>query len=175
MGIAFGSTHPVKGSAGPTRHPPLVASTVPYGARIPHSGTTVVPICRTVPLVHSEERVMGSLFSLLVASALAATTPGTSTRQPTTQPKEAVLQYVAPFQSLAGISYGMTAVDNQALILDQRTTARVASGLRTVSYSCPNESSMAGGSRLSFNFKAGQMYELVCREGQPAEIRAAGC
>ena len=98
-----------------------------------------------------------------------------ATSQPTTQPEEAVLQYVAPFQALAGISYGMTAVDNRALILDQRTTARVASGLRTVSFSCPNASSLAGGSQLRFNFKAGQAYELVCREGQPAEIRAAGC
>ena len=118
---------------------------------------------------------MSSLLSLLVVSALAATTPGTSTSQPTTQSKDASLQYVAPFQLLAGISYGMTAVDSQSLILDQRVTTRVASGLRTVSYSCPNESQKPGGSRLSFNFKAGQAYELVCREGQQAEIRAAGC
>jgi hypothetical protein len=132
-------------------------------------------VCRILSPVHSEVRVMSSLLSLLVVSAFAAITPGTATSQPTTQPEEAVLQYVAPFQALAGISYGMTAVDNRALILDQRTTARVASGLRTVSFSCPNASSLAGGSQLRFNFKAGQAYELVCREGQPAEIRAAGC
>ena len=118
---------------------------------------------------------MSSLLSLLVASALAATAPSTSTSQPTTQSQEALLQYVAPFQALAGISYGMTAVDSQPLILDQKVTARVASGLRTVWYSCPNQSQMTGGSHLSFNFKAGQMYELVCRDGQQAEIRAAGC
>lgn len=118
---------------------------------------------------------MSSLFSLLVASALATTTPSTSASQTTAQAEVALLQYVAPVQSLAGISYGMTAVDSQPLILDQRATTRVASGLRTVWYSCPNESKMTGGSRLSFNFKAGEVYELVCRDGQQAEIRAAGC
>jgi hypothetical protein len=118
---------------------------------------------------------MSSLFSLLAVSVLAATAPNTSTSQPTTQSSDALLQYVAPFQALAGISYGMTAVDSQPLILDQKVTTRVASGLRTVWYSCPNEAQMSGGSRLSFNFKAGQAYELVCRDGQQAEIRTAGC
>lgn len=118
---------------------------------------------------------MSSLLGFLVVSALASTAPSTSTSQPTTQSQDALLQYVAPFQALTGISHGMTAVDSQPLILDQRAATRVTSGLRTVWYFCPNESRMTGGSRLSFNFKAGQRYELVCRDGQQAEIRAAGC
>jgi len=115
---------------------------------------------------------MSSFFGLLVVSAITATAPGPSVAQPAPQPRNAVLQYVAPFQALAGISYGLTAVDGQPLILDQRVTTHVDPGVRTVWYSCPNAS---GGSRLSFDFQAGQIYELVCREGHPAEIRAAGC
>lgn len=119
-------------------------------------------------------RTMGSLLGLLVVSALAATAPSPSSTLPA-PPKDASLLYVAQFQPLAGISYGMTAVDGRPLILDQRVIARVAPGLRTVWYSCPNGSKGTGGSRLSFNFKAGQAYELACREGQQAEIRVAGC
>ena len=116
---------------------------------------------------------MGSLLSLLVVSALAATAPGTATGQPATQPGEARLQYVAPFQPLAGISYGMTAVDGQPLILGQRVGTQVASGFRTVWYSCPDDPQ--GSNSQGFDFKAGQTYELVCRDGQQAEIREAGC
>lgn len=118
---------------------------------------------------------MSSLLSLIVLSALAATAPSTAPGQPAIQPDEALLQYVAPFQPLAGIAYGMTAVDDQTLILNQRVDTRVASGLRTVWYTCPSESLQTSSSRLSFDFKAGQVYELVCRAGQQAEIRAAGC
>jgi len=118
---------------------------------------------------------MSSLLSLLVVSVLAATAPSTSASQTTTQSEDAVLQYVAPLNPLIGISYGITSVDRHTLFLDQRVNTRVASGLRSVEYSCPNEPGVARGSRLSFNFKAGQIYELVCRDGQQAEIRAAGC
>lgn len=75
-----------------------------------------------------------------------------------------------------GISYGITAVDGQAPILDEQASARISSGLRTVGYYCPNESQPAGGASLSFNFQAGQAYELVCRAAQHAEIRVLeGC
>ena len=119
---------------------------------------------------------MGSLSGLLVASALAATAAGTPPAEPAAPSDDAVLRFVAPFHALAGISHGMTAVDGRPLILDQRATTRVASGLRTVWYSCPDESQATGVSSLSFDFKAGQAYELVCRAGKPAQILAAdGC
>lgn len=118
---------------------------------------------------------MRSLFSLLVVSTMIALTPGTASSKPPRQAQDALLVYVAPLSSLAGISHGMTAVDAKPLFLDQRVNTKVASGVRTVWYSCPNEPAMQGGSHLSFDFKADQVYELVCRAGQQAEIRTGGC
>jgi hypothetical protein len=118
---------------------------------------------------------MAKLVGLLVVSVLAAASPAIASSEPTPQAKDAVLQYVAPFQVLTGVSYGMSAVDSRPLFLDQRASTHVASGLRTVWYSCPNEAPASGGSRLSFEFEPGRVYELVCRAGQQAEIRAADC
>jgi hypothetical protein len=76
---------------------------------------------------------------------------------------------------LRGISYGIEAVDGQRLLFGQRTQARVAPGLRTIWYSCPNEPQLSGGNRLSFDFKPDQVYALQCRAGQPVAIVEAGC
>lgn len=108
----------------------------------------------------------------LLLSSLGAAPPSASMGQPAPQAKQASLHYVSGHVIPVGISYGITAVDGQAPILDERASARIASGLRTVGYYCPNESQPAGGARLSFNFQAGQAYELVCRAGRQAEIRA---
>ena len=115
---------------------------------------------------------MSALAAFLI-SALAGASPNATPAQVAPPPNDAVLGYVAPFQLLATISYGMTAVDSRPLVLDQRVEARVASGLRTVWYSCPNESPMTGRSGVTFDFKAGERYELVCRAGHQAEIRPA--
>ena len=109
----------------------------------------------------------------LLTSALATAAPNASVSRPATQTQDASLSYVSESLLPVGIFYGMTAVDNRPLILDQRENARITSGLRTIFYACPNEPRSAASSRLSFNFQAGQTYELVCRAGQPAEIRAA--
>ena len=108
-----------------------------------------------------------------LASAFATVAPSAADKLPVTTSKDAVIHYVSPFQTPVGYIYGMSAVDSLPLVLDQRSSTRVASGLRTVWYSCPNELAMAGGSRLSFDFKAGGTYELVCHAGQRAEIRTA--
>ena len=112
----------------------------------------------------------------LLVSSLGATPSNASMSQPAAQATEASLQYVSGHVIPVGFSYGITAVDGQAPRLDERASARIASGLRTVGYYCPNESQAAGGAHLNFNFQAGQAYELVCRAGKQAEIRALeGC
>ena len=108
----------------------------------------------------------------LLASALSTAAPDAPVGQATAQARDASLSYVSE-SLLPEIFNGITAVDNRSLIFEQRTNTRVTSGLRTVSYICPNESGSAGGSRISFYFQAGQAYELVCRAGQKAQIRAA--
>ncbi len=115
---------------------------------------------------------MSTAITALLASTLAVATPAASTSPSELQLQDASLRYVSPSAVFLGFSYGITSVDNQTLILDQRVNAPVASGYRTVSYSCPNES---GISQLGFNFEAGRSYELVCRAGQQAEIRTADC
>lgn len=108
----------------------------------------------------------------LLLSSLGVAPPGAAMGQPVPQTREASLHYVSGNVIAMGISYGITAVDGQAPILDKRESARIASGLHTVGYYCANESRTAGGAWLSFNFQAGRAYELVCRPGQQAEIRA---
>jgi hypothetical protein len=112
----------------------------------------------------------------LLVSSLGATPSSASMVQPALQAKEASLHYVSRRVIPVGASYGIMAVDGQAPILDERAGARIASGLHTVGYYCPDQSQAAGGTRLSFNFQAGQAYELICRAGQQAEIRTLeGC
>lgn len=120
---------------------------------------------------------MSSVVAIaLLVSSFATTTPGTTIDQPASQATGASLHYVSASLLPVGISYGITAVDNRPLLVGEQANTRVSSGLRTVSYSCPDEPRLAGGSRLSFDFQAGQAYELVCHAGTQAEIRAAeGC
>ncbi|MEO8365070.1 MAG: hypothetical protein ABI538_02570 [Pseudoxanthomonas sp.] len=101
-----------------------------------------------------------AVIALLVAS-LGAPPASASMSQPAPPAKEASLHYIFRPAIAMGISYGITAVDGQAPLLDEQASARISSGLRTVGYYCPNESQPAGGASLSFNFQPGQAYELV--------------
>jgi hypothetical protein len=119
---------------------------------------------------------MGTIVAAaLLASALAAASPGPAISEPATQARGASLRFVSGSLLPVEIFQGLNAVDNQQLILAGRTSTRVAAGVRTVFYTCPNQPQPAGGARLSFDFQADRAYELVCRAGQPAEIRAADC
>ena len=110
---------------------------------------------------------MSMLATAVFAAALAATGS-------TSQSQDATLSFVASGSPLVGISFGMSAVDGRTLVLDQRTSTQLAAGRRTIWYSCPNEAGMQGA--LSFDFEPGTRYELACRNGLPAQIRAAeGC
>ena len=117
---------------------------------------------------------MGTVVAIaLLTSALAATAPGAAIDRPAAPARDASLRFVSQSALPVEIFQGLTAVDKRSLILDQRASTRIASGTRTVFYICPDQPQPAGGSRLSFDFQAGQAYELVCRAGQQAEIRPA--
>lgn len=114
---------------------------------------------------------MGSLSSLLVVSALAAA-GGQAPPAPSQQSSEpASVSFVAEDLALAGIAYGIDAVDALPRVFGDRLSTHVSAGNRTVWYSCPNAPRVEGGSHLTFNFVGGRRYELVCRHGQDAEIR----
>ena len=109
----------------------------------------------------------------LFASALLAAGGHSIPANAATQPLDASLSFVSKDTPLIGVSFGLNAVDGQVLLLDQRSSTHVASGLRTISYTCLNEPQMAGSSRVIFDFVPGEKYELVCRSGQSAFIRPA--
>lgn len=104
---------------------------------------------------------MSVLASLLMLATATPATPAAS------------LQFVANGNPLAGISYGIDSVDERRSAYGQRVATRVLAGTRTIQYSCPGERATVRGSRMSFDFKAGENYELVCRAGQQALIRRA--
>jgi hypothetical protein len=113
---------------------------------------------------------MSSLFSLLVVSALTAAGGQAAPVSPPSS-EQASLSFASEDQVLAGIAYGIDAIDAMPSILGQRLSASIPAGQRTVWYSCPNEPRMTGGSRITFDFDAGHRYQLVCRPGRGAEIR----
>ena len=73
---------------------------------------------------------------------------------------------------VVGARYGIDAIDGQPRFYGQRTSARIAPGLRSIAYACPGGE---GVSRLSYAFETGQTYELVCTAGHVAEVRSTGC
>ncbi|MGH8030117.1 MAG: hypothetical protein ACREO3_09295 [Arenimonas sp.] len=117
-------------------------------------------------------------MSTLATAILAATVAALGTN-PTVhgagEPQEATLRFVSSEVALVGISFGLDAVDQRALLLDQRTSTQLAAGRRTIWFTCPNEPATRDGSRLTFDFVPGKSYELSCGSGQ-AQIRIAeGC
>lgn len=115
------------------------------------------------------KRIAISLFALSLLAAGSYSAPVNAA----TQHQDALLRFVSKDSTLIGVSFGLSAVDGQVLLFDQRSSTHVASGLRTISYTCLDESQMAGSSRVTFDFVPGQKYELVCRSGQSALIRPA--
>jgi hypothetical protein len=103
---------------------------------------------------------MPMLASLLM---IATATPAAPT---------ASLRFVAA-DPLAGISYGIVSVDERRSVYGQRVSTSVLAGTRTVAYTGPGELTTVRGSQMSFDFNAGENYELVCRAGQQALIRRA--
>ena len=116
---------------------------------------------------------MSSLASLLVVSALSAAGGQAvpAAQPPSSEP--ASLSFVSNVQALAGIAYGIDAIDAQPSFFEQRVSANVSAGRRTVSFSCPDTPQMTGGSHLTFDFVAGRHYELVCEPAKDAVIRPA--
>ena len=84
---------------------------------------------------------------------------------------DASLRFVAKDQPLAGISFGIDAIDGQRSAYGQKTSARLLAGRRTVWYTCPGQAS--AGASMSFEFEAGGRYELDCGAGPEAVIRRA--
>lgn len=80
----------------------------------------------------------------------------------------ASLAFVSDNQVLVGISYGLDAIDARPRLFGERVAAHLAPGERTVRYSCPGA---PDSSALTFNFEAGQRYQLVCQAGKDAVIR----
>lgn len=114
---------------------------------------------------------MSSPLSLLAFAAL-ATTVQSDLLLAKPSPPEASLSFVSKDQTLLGVVYGIDAVDAQPRVYGQRLSASVSAGKRTAWYSCPNEPQMSGSSRITFDFVAGQHYELICQTGKAAVIRS---
>ncbi len=114
---------------------------------------------------------MSSFAISLLASAVLATGGNMIPDPAVNKPQDVSLRIVADGSTLAGISFGLNAVDEQARLFDQKASTRVATGVRTIWYSCPDEPEMAGGTRVTVDFAPDTKYELVCRSGQPAVVR----
>lgn len=112
---------------------------------------------------------MSSLSVLFAATAFAATGPAATPSQPSSGAAE--LKFASENQMLAGIAYGIDAIDAQPRFFDQRVATNVIAGQRTIQYSCPNTPQTDGASQLTYTFEAGHRYELVCQEGHAALIR----
>lgn len=108
-----------------------------------------------------------SLTATLLA-CLAGTAPAHARTTPDIA--QATLRFQSKASVLAGISYGIDAVDARRSVLGERLQAEVPAGLRTIWYSCPGEAAPREGARISFAFEAGASYTLSCRAGQDAEI-----
>ena len=118
---------------------------------------------------------MSMLATAVIAAAIATFGGANIPSQKPSETPAATLHFVAANSTLAGISFGMNAVDGRTLLLDQRTNTQLAAGRRTIWYSCPNEPAAQVGA-LTFDFAPGTRYELTCRSGLGAQIRVAeGC
>ena len=115
---------------------------------------------------------MASIASVLMISTFALSSANAPT-SPAARP--ATLTFDTRGNVLAGISYGIDAVDSRATFLGDRRETRVAAGLRTVSYSCPADDGSTRGGHITFNFDEGSAYRLSCRHGEAEVIRADSC
>jgi hypothetical protein len=112
-----------------------------------------------------------SVLATAAFAALATIGATGSPSQTAAVSRDATLNFVSSNSVLAGISFGMNAVDGRSLLLDQRTSTRLAAGRRTIWYSCPG----AQGGAISFDFAPETRYELSCGS-LGAQIRVAeGC
>jgi hypothetical protein len=112
------------------------------------------------------------LLAVLVAAALTSA----ATASPPASPDAPVsLKFVSGAPALEGAVFGIQSIDGQDLSIDRKRSLEFAPGQRSVRYTCPGATLDASGAELSFEFEAGQQYELVCSLGAPAVIRATGC
>ena len=111
------------------------------------------------------------LFLLLAAAA----STGVDSPNPEAPPGQAKLMFQTGSQPFVSPSAGIDGIDSQRTVYGERLSADLSSGRRTVWYTCPDQPAMEGGSRMTFDFEAGEVYELVCHAGGGAEIRPAGC
>ena len=111
------------------------------------------------------------LFPALVfAGAASASPPLDASPAPASS---VVLQFASGGNPLAGVSFGLRAVDRVPVLPGQRSLAHLRPGLRTIEFTCP--AAMGVTQQLQFDFPADGTYEVVCSAGKPASIRAAGC
>lgn len=101
---------------------------------------------------------------------LALSTLGSAAAQPAPA-APASLSFVSKNPLLVGTVYGISAIDAKAQVYGRHLSANVPAGHRTVWYACPDAPQMTGKSSISFDFVAGQRYELVCQPAQQAMIR----
>jgi hypothetical protein len=118
---------------------------------------------------------MINLASVVLASMIAAPAQAGLPSAPQAA-SPATLQFDAMGGVLAGISYGIDAVDARPSLFGDRRAASLAAGIRVVSYSCPGTPGASPGVQaIRFDFAAGRAYRLVCMPGGSAEIRPADC
>jgi hypothetical protein len=113
-----------------------------------------------------------SMLAVVIAATVAAAAPADRDNPPEAP---ATLAFDSGIEALAGITYGLEAVDEQELAFGQKLATSVPTGTRTVRYSCPANGEGDGNGTLSFEFEAGQKYQLVCLPDAHAEIRAGDC
>lgn len=111
---------------------------------------------------------MSALVLLAAAAAISFAGQGT---MPPDQRSPARLEFVSEHRVLIGAAYGLDAIDGQPRYFGQRAAAEIPPGQRTILYSCPNAPDTGNASSLTYTFKPGHLYELVCRGGKEAVIR----
>ncbi len=116
---------------------------------------------------------MSSLGSILILGTFALSGSGAPPPSPAAKP--ATLSFVAKGDALAGISYGIDAVDSQPSLFGKRRATQVLAGVHTVWYSCPGEAAPRDGARITFDFAEGGAYQLVCQGGKGAVVRNDEC
>ncbi len=113
-------------------------------------------------------RTLAALFAVILGSTAMAS-------EPASPDAPASLRFVSQGNALDGSVFGIHAVDNQMLPFGQKRSLEFSAGHRVVHYTCPGGALDEAGSELSFDFEAGQQYELVCSISAPAVIRPTGC
>jgi len=108
-----------------------------------------------------------SVITLFVAAALAAAGTSSPTAAQAAKPDPVTLSFNLANQNLAGVLYGIEAIDASPQTFGKLVNTELVAGRRTIWYSCPTGSR----SSLTYDFSAGGKYELVCNPGQDAEIR----